>query len=515
MDRNSYYGGESASLNLTQARVFARAASLGFAPPTTSSPSCAPAPPPPRPRPATTSPGNHAALRGAALRHGACALFADHPLPHRVQLWEKYRPGEKAPAELGRANEYNVDSCPKFIMANGAMVQMLLHTDVVKYLEFKAVDGSFVVRDKRVHKVPANDLEALKSPLMGLFEKRRARSFFIFVQDYVSEDPRTWQGLDLRRMPMRAVFDHFGLDEGTTDFIGHSLALQQTDEYMSQAALPTVLAIQMYAHSMARFGGGSPYIYPLYGLGELPQAFARLSAVYGGTYMLNKPDCEPVFDDEGRVCGVRSGEETARAKLVVGDPSYFKGKTRRTGQVARAMCLMSHPIPNTGDGACTAVRARCGLREPADAVRVRVRLQPTARRSSFRTSRCRVASRTCTSSAAATATAWWPKTSGSPSSPPGWRGRPPRLRTSWPPAWRFWARWSTPSCPFRTSTSRWPPDSTTAATSARATTRRATLRDSPRTCWTSTRASPANSWTSRRTQHKRQAQPGRRSTGSA
>ena len=45
----------------------------------------------------------------------------------------------------------------------------------VKYLEFKAVDGSFVVRDKRVHKVPANDMEALRSPLMGMFEKRRAR----------------------------------------------------------------------------------------------------------------------------------------------------------------------------------------------------------------------------------------------------------------------------------------------------------------------------------------------------
>jgi Rab GDP dissociation inhibitor len=106
---------------------------------------------------------------------------------------------------------------PKFIMANGKMVQMLIHTDVarapragcgcsrersahaatlcaqVKYLEFKAVDGSFVVRDKRVHKVPANDMEALRSPLMGMFEKRRARGFFIYVQDYNEHDQRTWQ----------------------------------------------------------------------------------------------------------------------------------------------------------------------------------------------------------------------------------------------------------------------------------------------------------------------------------
>ncbi len=106
----------------------------------------------------------------------------------------------------------------------------------------------------------------------------------------------------------------------------------------------------MYAESMARFGGDSPYIYPLYGLGELPQAFARLSAVYGGTYMLNKPGCEVIFDDAGRACGVSSEGETARAPIVVGDPSYFPGKCRLTTRVIRAMCIMNHPIPNTNDG---------------------------------------------------------------------------------------------------------------------------------------------------------------------
>ena len=48
---------------------------------------------------------------------------------------------------------------------------------------------------------------------------------------------------------------------------------------------------------MARFPNmTSPYLYPLYGLGELPQAFARLAAVHGGTYMLNRDlDGELVF----------------------------------------------------------------------------------------------------------------------------------------------------------------------------------------------------------------------------
>ena len=44
------------------------------------------------------------------------------------------------------------------------------------------------------------------------------------------------------------------------------------------------------------FSGKSPYLYPLYGLGELPQGFARLSAIYGGTYMLDKPVDEIVME---------------------------------------------------------------------------------------------------------------------------------------------------------------------------------------------------------------------------
>ena len=51
------------------------------------------------------------------------------------------------------------------------------------------------------------------------------------------------------------------------------------------------------------------------------QAFARLSAVYGGTYMLSKPDVQVVYDDAGKATGVTSEGETVQAKFVVGDPS--------------------------------------------------------------------------------------------------------------------------------------------------------------------------------------------------
>eukprot|EP00884_Botryococcus_braunii_P012359 jgi/Botrbrau1/21123/Bobra.0061s0018.1 len=265
------------------------------------------------------------------------------------QLWDRFRQGQQPPAALGASRDYNVDLVPKFIMGNGKLVRVLVHTDVTKYLEFKAVDGSYVLSKGRVEKVPATDMEALKSNLMGLFEKRRARSFFQYVQNYDDNNIQTHKGHDLQRMTMDELYKVFGLDVMTIDFIGHALALYRDDAYMQEPAYETVKRVKLYYDSLMRFEGTkSPYIYPLYGLGELPQAFARLSAVYGGTYMLNKPDVKVVYED-GKAVGVESEGQVAKAKMVIGDPSYFPGKTHRTSRVVRALCILSHPIPQTHD----------------------------------------------------------------------------------------------------------------------------------------------------------------------
>lgn len=174
---------------------------------------------------------------------------------------------------------------------------------------------------------------------------------------------------------MKTVYEKFGLETGTQDFIGHAMALYLDDEYVkytikplslvnqntpplnsyiTKSARPTYDRIVLYTSSMARYGK-SPYIYPLYGLGELPQSFARLSAIYGGTYMLDKPIEKIVTGDDGKFVGVTSGGETVKAKQVIGDPSYFlsgeDGKIRviEEGKVVRAICLLKHPIPGTED----------------------------------------------------------------------------------------------------------------------------------------------------------------------
>lgn len=283
MDRNDYYGGESASLNLT--RLFEK----------------------------------HQSKTASAAG--------------------------KPPETLGRDRDWSVDLISKFLMANGDLTGILVHTDVIRYLEFKQIAGSYVFRDGRIAKVPANESEAIRSSLMGIFEKRRMRNFMLFVGNYKDEDPATHQGLNVDSNTMEEVYAKFGLEPGTKDFIGHAMALYLDDSYLRKPAREAIERIYLYSTSVARYGK-SPYIYPLYGLGELPQGFARLSAIYGGTYMLDKSIDEIIYED-GKAVGVKSGDEVVKAKKVIGDPTYFPGKIRKTGSVIRAICLLAHPIPNT------------------------------------------------------------------------------------------------------------------------------------------------------------------------
>lgn len=63
-----------------------------------------------------------------------------------TNLWQQFRPGVDPPKEYGHNRDWNVDLIPKFIMANGKLVKMLLHTKVTKYLEWKCVDASYVAQ---------------------------------------------------------------------------------------------------------------------------------------------------------------------------------------------------------------------------------------------------------------------------------------------------------------------------------------------------------------------------------
>uniref|UniRef100_A0A803SUM7 Rab GDP dissociation inhibitor n=1 Tax=Anolis carolinensis TaxID=28377 RepID=A0A803SUM7_ANOCA len=229
-------------------------------------------------------------------------------------------------------------------MANGQLVKMLMYTEVTRYLDFKVIEGIFVYKGGKIYIVSSTEAEALAFSLMGLLEKRRFRKFLVYVANFNENDFHTFEGINPKKNTMRDVYKKFDLSQDVIDFTGHALVLYRTDDYLAQ---PCHESIKLYTESLPTRYGKSPYLYPLYGLGELPQGFARLSAIYGGTYMLNKP-IEEIVIENGKVAGVKSEGEIACCKQLICDPSYVPDRVKKVGNVIRVICVL-HPIKNTNN----------------------------------------------------------------------------------------------------------------------------------------------------------------------
>ncbi len=276
-----------------------------------------------------------------------------------TNLWKHFRPGVEVPKQYGENRDWNVDLIPKYIMANGSLVKLLLKTNVSQYLEWKAVDGTFVYQFHQggmfskakgvIHKVPCTAAEALKSDLMSFFEKNRCKNFFAFIQDYEVNNPKTQNGLS-PVAPFKDYIKKYSLESNTVDFIGHAVALYTNDNFLEQKAITTIENMQLYFNSFGRYGN-SPFIYPVWGLSGLAEGFSRLCALYGGTYMLNRDVEEILYDENGNFRGIKSQGEEAYGKILITEPSYVQkfGKVKSVGKVIRRICILNHPIPNTND----------------------------------------------------------------------------------------------------------------------------------------------------------------------
>lgn len=288
------------------------------------------------------------------------------------QLYKKFLPSDDGsepviPTELGLSQKYAVDLCPKFVMASGSLIQILRHTGAHQLLDFRSIQGCYVLTTKstkngdtkKILKVPSSAKDAGASKLLSTAQKLKYKKFLVFVEGYDALDKSTHKGHDLDKITAEDLYKIFDLDDSAKHLTGRCIAMQTTDSYLSEPARAFVERIKLYAYSTVRYGK-SPFIYPLWGTGGLPEAFSRTCAINGGVFMLNTPIKEIVYADDGKVTGVTvkdfetGDDKTINCKMVVGDPSYFieTDKVTNVDKVARAVLILDHKIDGVdGDSA--------------------------------------------------------------------------------------------------------------------------------------------------------------------
>jgi RAB protein geranylgeranyltransferase component A len=272
-----------------------------------------------------------------------------------------------------------LDITPSLVYAAGTAVDALIQSGVADYLEWKALEGLLYLnpQTQQLDKVPCNKNDIFSSPSLGPMDKRRLMKFLQLAMDYgiaqqVQEDEAVTslnerhlnQGRSLARPQNKSVQsselkaleqcmemsfasyleEHQKLSPALISLVRFALALEKDQETSVREGMRQLC---QHMGSLGRFGT-TAFLVPLYGSGELAQAFCRSAAVYGATYMLRQaPLAVQTQEMNGRVKGVWLApmEEGASPQLiscshVVVPASALKSSVKSESKVLRRISVL-------------------------------------------------------------------------------------------------------------------------------------------------------------------------------
>eukprot|EP00800_Vazella_pourtalesii_P021800 TRINITY_DN8245_c0_g1_i1.p1 TRINITY_DN8245_c0_g1~~TRINITY_DN8245_c0_g1_i1.p1 ORF type:complete len:684 (+),score=199.45 TRINITY_DN8245_c0_g1_i1:38-2089(+) len=239
---------------------------------------------------------------------------------------------------------FTFDLFPKLIYATDPFVDTIVKSSVTKYLEFKAVNKIVTVLDGSLTVVPASRADVFTSKTVSVLEKRLLMRFVTFVMEL---DRHTDETQQYNSRPFLEFMEHMGLNAKLKSLIKSSIA-QVEDDTMTEVALERS---QFYLQSIGRYSN-SPYLWPVYGIGELPQAFCRMSAVFGGLYMLRKEIwyLELVERDGVKTCSsVCDAENTTFLCNHIVLAASLLPDTRPTARYSRAILVTNRKLLPPGN----------------------------------------------------------------------------------------------------------------------------------------------------------------------
>jgi len=198
------------------------------------------------------------------------------------------------------------------------VIDTLIRAGASRYLEFKTIQHLYMQATDEMIQVPVSKADVFKSTNISLVEKRQLMKFIQTISH--PDDAETELLAQMGSKPFVQYTKQKKLTERLTQFLLYAVALEP-HHLTNPSAMTTTMGVSSilrFMGSLGRYGGNSPWIYPLFGMGDLCQSFSRLSAVYGATFILGKHVTE--------LHTSRSGEEVIITGINVGTTKDIKTK---------------------------------------------------------------------------------------------------------------------------------------------------------------------------------------------
>jgi len=240
------------------------------------------------------------------------------------------------------SRRFNLDLIPRLLYSRGAMVELLISSNISRYVEFKACSRVLTVKGGKLEHVPSSRADVFATKHVSVVEKRILMKFITFCVDYQSH-PQIYE--KFKDKTYLEFLKHEKLTSNLIDFVMTSIAMV----HAGATCLSGLEATQKFLTSIGRFGN-TPFLWSMYGSGELPQAFCRLAAVFGATYFLGRPLDGVVVDAEGTAVGVAFNGKKISCKHLVADSRLFphnRKHVKKQWKISRKICLLEDSVMPT------------------------------------------------------------------------------------------------------------------------------------------------------------------------
>ncbi|KAJ3023935.1 hypothetical protein HKX48_009143 [Thoreauomyces humboldtii] len=255
---------------------------------------------------------------------------------------------------LRKARQFSIELSPKLLYGRGPLVELLVTSGVGKYLEFKVLEQIYLSWNGELELVPGSKEDVFSNSTVSLVDKRRLMKFLTFALDYETNESvyEPYKG-----QPYIDFLREQKLNPRLCAFVVNATALAVESELAATLSTERGLELtQRHLRSIGRWGK-TAFLVALYGAGsELAQSFCRLSAVYGGTYILNYSVKEIKLPN-----GIGNGEaapvtvvgtdgQTYTAACLISSSSYAKCLSRsgqpklRSKSVWRGVAVLDRPV---------------------------------------------------------------------------------------------------------------------------------------------------------------------------
>ncbi|XP_063869348.1 rab proteins geranylgeranyltransferase component A-like [Scylla paramamosain] len=245
---------------------------------------------------------------------------------------------------LNLSRKFNLDLAPKLLYSQGPMVELLISSNIARYVEFKCIsrvltwlggdEGNLLV-------VPCSRSDVFTTSAVTLVEKRLLMKFLEFCHQYDRHPEQLEEHLD---KPFVDFLRSKKLTDNLIHFVTEAIGMVGEGAGCKEGLERT----RAFLTSLGRYGT-TPFLFSMYGSGELPQAFCRLCAVFEGIYILRKPVSSLVVHSPSHTCrGLLSeGQRFTCNHLVMSAshaPRDYLPRDGSTQGVSRAVFLTDRSI---------------------------------------------------------------------------------------------------------------------------------------------------------------------------